>query len=203
MHAADTIEVLADTPPATRPAKLRLRSPATDSPSLAQLNWHPKTANAVWTRAEWTNLCKHLHNSNPSTHFIMGFRDADGCKKYVRSKRLPVDRAISWSWQSIAGSPKSKLTFVPYSTNDRQQSRWGGMDFDAHQGEAGRARELAFAAFRVLLNAPDLAVILENERQRRLARLGCLAGFPRCRRVGSLAQIRCPTDWRDDYTGRV
>ena len=65
-------------------------------------------------------------------------------------------------WQSIAGSPKSRLAFVPYSTNDRQQSRWGGMDFDAHNGESGRARELALAAFRVLLNAPGLAVILET-----------------------------------------
>ena len=92
----------------------------------------------------------------------MGFRDADGCKKYVRSKRLPVGRAISWSWQSISGSPKSRLAFVPYSTNERQESRWGGLDFDAHSGENERARELAFAAFRVLLNAPGLAVILET-----------------------------------------
>jgi hypothetical protein len=38
----------------------------------------------------------------------------------------------------------------------------GGMDFDAHHGESGRARELALAAFRVLLNAPGLAVILET-----------------------------------------
>ena len=36
------------------------------------------------------------------------------------------------------------------------------MDFDAHNGESDRARELAFAAFRVLLNAPGLAVILET-----------------------------------------
>ncbi len=92
----------------------------------------------------------------------MGFRDADGCKKYVRSKTLAVGRAISWGWTSIAGSPKSRLAFVPYSTNDRQQSRWGGMDFDAHNDECDRARELAFAAFRVLLNTPDLAVILET-----------------------------------------
>jgi hypothetical protein len=82
----------------------------------------------------------------------MGFRDEDECKQYVRSKKLLVDRAISWSWQSISGSPKSRLAFVPYSVNDQQQSRWGGMDFDAHQpGQADRARELAWAAFRLLL----------------------------------------------------
>jgi hypothetical protein len=36
------------------------------------------------------------------------------------------------------------------------------MDFDAHNGESDRARELSLAAFRVLLNAPGLAVILET-----------------------------------------
>ena len=36
------------------------------------------------------------------------------------------------------------------------------MDFDAHNGESERARELSLAAFRVLLNAPGLAVILET-----------------------------------------
>ena len=154
--------VVLEAPPSKRLTKLRLRSQVTDSSPLAQLNWQPKIADAVWTRAEWTSLCEHLHNDNPPTHFVMGFRGEDGCKRYVRSKKLKVDRAISWSWSSIAGTPKSKLAFVPYSTNDRQQSRWGGLDFDAHDGESGRARELAFAAFRVLLNAPDLAVILET-----------------------------------------
>jgi len=148
-----------------QPAKrLRLRAqPADAGPNpLAVLSLQPQQADAVWTRGELTALYEHLHNGNGKTHFVMGFRDKDGCKKYVRSKRLPVDRAISWSCQSISGSPKSRLAFVPYSTNERQQSRWGGLDFDAHQGEADRARELAFTAFRVLLNAPGLAVILET-----------------------------------------
>lgn len=148
-----------------RPQPCRLGLPAivrdNDSP-LARLSWQPKRADAVWTRQQFTALCDHLHNGNDATHYVMAFRDDDGVKQYKRSKRLPVARAISWSWSSIAGSPKSRLAFVPYSTNDRQQSRWGGLDFDAHNGEADRARELAFAAFRVLLNAPDLAVILET-----------------------------------------
>jgi len=145
--------------------RLRLRTQPADEGGnpLAVLSWHPKRADAVWTRGELTALYEHLHNGNGTTHFVMGFRDANGCKHYVRSKRKPVDQAISWAWSSIAGSPKSRLAFVPYSTNDRQQSRWGGMDFDAHNpGEADRARNLGFAAFRVLLNAPDLAVILET-----------------------------------------
>lgn len=144
--------------------RLRLRTPSTDTGAntLAILSWQPRRADAVWTRCELTALYEHLHNGNGTTHFVMGFRDKDGCKRYVRSKKLPVHRAISWAWSSIAGSPKSRLAFVPYSTNDRQQSRWGGMDFDAHNGKSERALELAFTAFRVLLSAPDLAVILET-----------------------------------------
>ncbi len=92
----------------------------------------------------------------------MGFQDDKGCKKYVRSKNVHVERAISWAWGSITGFSKRRIAFVPYSTNDQQESRWGGLDFDAHNGESDRARELALAAFRVLLNAPDLAVILET-----------------------------------------
>lgn len=149
-----------------RPARrlcLRSQTTGTGSNPLSFLSWQPKRADAVWTQSELTALYEHLHNGNGSTHFVMGFRDKDGCKKYVRSKKLPVGRAISWSLQSIAGSPKSRLAFVPYSVNDQQQSRWGSMDFDAHQpGQADRARELGLAAFRVLLNIPGLAVILET-----------------------------------------
>ena len=148
-----------------RPAErlhLRAQPAVTGANPLALLSWQPQRADAIWTRSELTALYDHLHNGNGTTHFVMGFRDKDGCKKYVRSKNLRVDRAISWSLDSISGSPKSRLAFVPYSTNDQQQSRWGGLDFDAHNGESDRARELAFVAFRVLLNSPGLAVILET-----------------------------------------
>lgn len=151
-----TLGGLAPVPP-TQSLKLNPRAMA-----MAQLSWQPKPAVAVWTKAEWTALCQHLHNNNPATHFVMGFRDADGCKRYVRSKKLAAGRAISWSWQSLAGAPKSRLAYVPYAQNQQGGSRWGGMDFDAHHGESDRARELALAAFRVFLNMPDLAVILET-----------------------------------------
>lgn len=144
--------------------RLHLKVPSdTAAGSLASFSWQPQRADSVWTQSEWTALCEHLHNDNGTTQFVMGFRDKDGCKKYVKSKKLLVQRGISWGWQSIAGSPKSRLAFVPYSVNERQQSRWGGMDFDAHQeGQTDRARELAWAAYRLLLSLPDVAVILET-----------------------------------------
>jgi hypothetical protein len=147
--------------PAARPLRLCASETARENP-LALLSWQPQSASMVWTRREWTALCEHLHNDNPAHHFILSFRGADGAKRYVRSKNLTVHRAIDWAWGSIAGSPKSRLAFSPYASNERQQSRWGGLDFDAHDGAADRARELALAAFRVLLNAPGLAVILET-----------------------------------------
>jgi len=149
-----------------RPAKrLHLGAqPDAGANPLAFLSWQSQRADAVWTRREWTALCEHLHNGNGALHYVMGWRNVDGCKKYARAKRVPVHLAFSWAWQSITTPQKlRKLAFVPYSTNDQQQSRWGGLDFDAHQpGQADRARELALAAFRLLLNVPGLAVILET-----------------------------------------
>ena len=129
-------------------------------PAEALLSLQGKPATEIWTCEEWTKLCRHLHNGNGPTGFIMGF-NKDGEKVYVRSQKLLVPRAISWSWSTICRRSKSGLTFVPYSTNKDRLSRWGGMDFDAHDGQHQRAREFAFAAFRRLLNG-DLFVILES-----------------------------------------
>lgn len=129
----------------------------------ATFSWQFKKANDLWTRAQWDALCHHLHNDNPPYNFVIGFRDnKTGLKRYVRSKSHAVDRAISWSWASLTGSAKTQLAFVPYSTNGNQQSRWGGMDFDAHSGESGRARQLATAAFLYFANIPELCIILET-----------------------------------------
>jgi hypothetical protein len=123
------------------------------------------------------------------------FVTSDGLQKIrSQSKRWPLAELFHGVGKASRHRQKSrKLAFVPYSTNERQQSRWGGMDFDAHNGESDRARELAFAAFRVLLNAPDLAVILETVGQRRLARLGNLARLSRNTGMDSAVEIRCAT----------
>ena len=160
--SADALTLL-DEQQRPRP-KLRLHSVSGEvsgSNPLALLSWQPKRADAVWSRQEWTALCKHLHNDNPQFHYVMGF-NKEGEVRYVRAKSKPVSRSISWAWTSITGTARSKLAFIPYSTNEHQLSRWGGLDFDAHDGNADRARELALAAFRVLLNAPDLCVVLET-----------------------------------------
>ena len=94
----------------------------------------------------------------------MGFQGkATGAKNYVRSKKVPMERALSWSIATAQGrkTPEKSLAFVPYSTNAAQASRWGGFDFDAHGDNAERAKRLAFHAFRLLHNC-ESATILES-----------------------------------------
>jgi hypothetical protein len=120
-----------------------------------------RKADEAFTCADWTFLCNHLHNENGSRRYVMGFSKYR-IKHYLKAKRHPVDRAISWAWSTICGRAKSKLTFVPYSSNENKQSRWGSCDFDAHDSNFERARNYAFRAFQVLLNEPDLVIILEG-----------------------------------------
>jgi hypothetical protein len=149
----------------TKPPPLRnlRRSEGTDTAGdrFALSTWKPEKADVIWSRNEWTLLCRHLHNGNGPRGFVMGFRDK-GEKKYVRSKTKSAEDVISWAWSAIVGKAKSKIAFVPYSRNKRHESRWGAMDFDAHDGNTDRARQFAEAAFLCLLKRPELFVILEG-----------------------------------------
>jgi len=129
---------------------------------VASLNMEPRRASDIWSAAEWRRLAEHLHNENEPVAFVMGFRREDGSPQYVRSKRHPVDRMISWAWSTILARAKSKIAFAPYAMNSRRESRWGGMDFDAHDGRMERAQDLAFRALAHLLPCPSLSVILEK-----------------------------------------
>lgn len=137
--------------------------PEFQGPDGAMLSLQGKAACVVWTCEEWTKLCGHLHNDNGPMEFIMGFR-TDGAKKYVRSKNLRFSKSVSWGWASIQGRSKSPLAYVPYSTNKDRRSRWGALDFDAHDGDHERARRFAFGAFHLLLTS-NLFVILESSGQ--------------------------------------
>ena len=132
--------------------------------SYALCSFQGRPALEIWPVKDLERLCQHLHNGNGPLDWVMGFRDkATGEKRYVRSKSVPVDRGLSWALATVQGrkTPEKSLAFVPYSTNAEQMSRWGGFDFDAHGGEAERARRLAFDAFRHLLNC-ESATILES-----------------------------------------
>jgi hypothetical protein len=138
------------------------------APGLADVclfSGQPRKAHAVWRRDEWHRLAFHLHNDNGERRFVLGFTDAKGAH-YVRSKRKTVRQAVPWAWNSITGRAKSPVALVPYSTNERGESRWGALDFDAHDADATRAHTLAFAAFRLLLAHSSLFLILESSGNR-------------------------------------
>lgn len=119
----------------------------------------PKRADRLFTRDEWIALCTWLHNGNPSTHWVQGFVRDDGTVKNGRSMRIPASRGITWAWSSILGTAKRPMSFAPYSQNEAYESRWAGMDFDSHDGNADRAAHLALSAFRCLLNGPHHLIL--------------------------------------------
>ena len=132
--------------------------------SYALCSFQGQPALEIWTVKDLGRLWQHLHNGNGRFEWVMGFRDkATGAKQYKRSRKVPVERAISWALATVRAmkTPETSLAFVPYSTNAEQMSRWGGFDFDAHDGEFERARGFAFDAWRLLLNC-ESATILEG-----------------------------------------
>jgi hypothetical protein len=66
------------------------------------------------------------------------------------------------SRSKVTGRAKSKVRTGFYPSNSERKTRWGAMDFDAHDGNALRARGLAIAAFDTLVRHPQLYVILST-----------------------------------------
>jgi hypothetical protein len=128
---------------------------------IMMLNLEPSLLKDAWTKDKTTRVYRHL--SNGSKHYVTGWRDATGKTIYRRSKSKPLEKGISWSIGTAYGKAKSPVTMAFYANNENGESRWGGLDFDAHDPQfAERAQRFAFDAFRLLLNIPGLFVILEH-----------------------------------------
>jgi hypothetical protein len=112
-----------------------------------------RPADEVWTQTEWEFLCHHLHNGNGDQQFVMAWRK-DGQKHYAKSAKVPVSRVVPWAWRTITDqvSRDKRTAFVPLAQNAQGMSRWGCLDFDAHDGDHARASDLSFKAFRHVLN---------------------------------------------------
>src|SRR6266566_584099 len=138
------------------------------SPSLRPLGTnciligHYYNADCIWTRDEFLSICEHMLNGNPPTDFLLIYRDKDNRARFSKSKRSRADRRASWSWDTITGRAKAKVGIGFYPSNSEGRTRWGAMDFDAHNGEALRAREHALAAFEILYRHPELYVVLST-----------------------------------------
>src|SRR5262245_39914870 len=104
---------------------------------------HCSKADCVWTRDDFLTICELMLNGNAPTDFMLVYRGKENQPTFAKSKTAKADRRTTWAWDTITGRAKSKVGIGFYPTNPEGKTRWGAMDFDAHDGNALRARDLA------------------------------------------------------------
>jgi hypothetical protein len=114
----------------------------------------------VFTPRQFFALCVHMMNENPPNFFLIPYRDKGGEPKYAKACRADATKRIAWAWDTITGKAKSPGSIGFYATNTDRKSRWAAIDFDAHDGNATRARDFALKAFAILYQHPQLFVCL-------------------------------------------
>jgi hypothetical protein len=120
---------------------------------------HARKADVVFTPRQWFAICMHMHNENPANFFLMPYLK-EGQAKYSKAFKADVEKRIRWAWDAITGKAKRPASIALYPTNDQKESRWAGIDFDAHDGDYMRARDLALKAFAILYRQPQLFICL-------------------------------------------
>jgi hypothetical protein len=123
---------------------------------------HAQKADVIFTPPEFFAMCAHMMNENSQNFFLTAYRDKDGKPRFAKpySYRANALKRAQWAWDTIKGTAKNPTGIGFYPTNGQKQSRWAAMDFDAHDGDAARARELSHKAFAVLIREPKLYVAL-------------------------------------------
>ena len=117
-------------------------------------------ADAIWSREDFLTVCNRMRNGNSPQDFLLVYRDNAGEPKFAKARNVDVQRRIEWAWDSITGSAKIKAGIGFYPRDGRGRSFWGAMDFDAHDGDKVRPRDLALKAFAILGRHPDLFLLL-------------------------------------------
>jgi hypothetical protein len=121
---------------------------------------HAQRADVVFTPPQFFAMCAHMHNENPQNFFLMPYRDKNGKAKFAKAFKTKADDRIQWAWDTIRGTAKLPASVGFYPINAQRQSRWAAMDFDAHDDDPMRARDLAHKAFALLIREPNLFVAL-------------------------------------------
>jgi hypothetical protein len=123
----------------------------------------PVTIDKVLTKEEFLMLAAHMHNGNPLSHFLTGWRDDDGYPRYAKAKpQKRADVQASWTWDTILGRAKCKTSMGLYPKNQANHSTWAAMDFDAHSGSDDVAKDWALKAFSCLREYQDRYVLLSE-----------------------------------------
>jgi len=145
-------------------------APLTPSPqeqsAVLIMNRQPRSILEKYSRDQVRQLYEFLHNDNPPYRYVFGFRRKGSTepiyKHADRWKRLPVSKSIDWAIRTLGGidQPNRRTCYVPLPNNPSGHSRWGGLDFDAHhEGELGKASDLAIRAFLHVVNEPLFTVL--------------------------------------------
>jgi hypothetical protein len=143
---------------------LKLSSPAR-LPTLANhrfIGGEGRRADVVWSEGDFLALCEHMLNDNPPEYFLSAWIDqASGQTRFAKAPRQSrADKRASWAWATITGKANAKTAIGFYPSNPEKKSRWAAIDFDAHNGEHGQARKRSLDAFSLLLQQPQLHLIL-------------------------------------------
>jgi hypothetical protein len=113
-------------------------------------------ADVIWSEGDFLALCEHMLNENPPNHFLAVWIDKTGKPQWAKAPpRSRADKRSGWAWNSITGKAKVQTSIGFYPANDKKESRWGAIDFDAHNGEYDRARKWSVEAFRFLQQQPQ------------------------------------------------
>jgi hypothetical protein len=144
---------------------LKLSSPARRLPTLANhcfIVGEAKRADVIWSEGDFLALCEHMLNDNPPDHFLTAWVDQEtGRAQFAKAPiRCRADKRASWAWSTIIGKANAKTAIGFYPSNPEKKSRWAAIDFDAHNGENEQARKRSLQAFSLLLNNPELYLIL-------------------------------------------
>jgi hypothetical protein len=120
-----------------------------------------KRADVIWSEGDFKALCEHMLNENPLSHFLNVWIDAEGQARFTKAPLLHrADRRATWAWGTITGKAKAQTGIGFYPSNPEGQTRWAALDFDAHNGEHEQARKWSLEAFSLLLQNPQLHLIL-------------------------------------------
>jgi hypothetical protein len=117
-------------------------------------------ADRVWTREEYLLLCHHMRNNNPPNEFLHVYCDSNGAPRFVKAKSPDVEKRITWAWDTITRRATHKVAIGFYPWNCQGESRWAAIDFDAHDGDAARAKAFALSTFQILHRHPEFYLIL-------------------------------------------
>ena len=121
---------------------------------------HARKADVVFTPRQFFAIGAHMMNENPPNFFLIPYRDKGGQPEVCQACRADATKRIAWAWDTITGKAQSPASIGLYPPNADRKSRWAAIDFDAHDGNAARARDFALKAFAILYQQPQLFVCL-------------------------------------------